>query len=362
MIKNLKARLPSGKRARLCVVGLFLGVLALLGGWFCYNRAFAEHSLTTFAMGSYVQQTVWGGQDAAQAASEAITQLENQISWRVEGSDIARLNGRAGAGSIELGTAGGSVLAEALELSRLSGGSLNIALGPVTRLWDFDNEPHVPEAGVLQEALALTSLDGIQLTSKGGKLEGTLEQAGMAVDLGGIGKGAACDAALAVYRETGVKRAVVAVGGSVGLYGEKPGGKPWRVAVRDPEGTGAVGTLELPGGFISTSGSYEKTFEENGIVYHHLLDPRTGYPAESGLVSVTVWTKDSGLASDGLATACFVLGLEDSTALLAEYGAEGLFINQEGHITITPGLADHFQLTTDHKLTVTTQDGDAKSS
>lgn len=360
MTKNLKARLPSGKRARLCGLGLVLGVLAALGGWFCYNRFFAEHSLTTFAMGSYVQQTVWGGQNAAQAANEAITQLENRISWRVESSDIAKLNSQAGSASVELGETAGGVLAEALELSRLSGGALNIALGPVTRLWNFDNEPHVPEAGVLQEALALTSLDGISLTGGDGKLKGALEQAGMGVDLGAVGKGAACDAALAQYREAKASAAVVAVGGSVGLYGEKPGGGLWKVAVQDPEGAGAVGTLELAGGFVSTSGSYEKTFEEDGKTYHHLLDPRTGYPAESGLVSVTVWTEDSGLASDGLATACFVLGLDEGAALLAEYGGEGLFIDQKGQITLTPGLSDHFQPATGRKLTVCTQDRGVK--
>ena len=108
--------------------------------------------------------------------------------------------------------------------------------------------------------------------------------------------------------------------------------------------------LSLPGGFVSTSGSYEKYFEQDGKKYHHILDPRTGYPAESGLVSVTVWcppgmdVKYPGALSDGLATACFVLGLEDGMELLESYGAEGIFITEGGDITITEGLEGRFTL------------------
>ena len=120
---------------------------------------------------------------------------------------------------------------------------------------------------------------------------------GMSIDLGAAGKGAACDTALEEYRRAGIKGAVVAVGGSIGLYGKKPDGKDFRVSVRSPEGEGSLGVLELPGGFVSTSGSYEKFFQQDGRTYCHLLDPRTGYPAESGLTSVTVWCQDSGALS-----------------------------------------------------------------
>lgn len=173
----------------------------------------------------------------------------------------------------------------------------------------------------------------------------------MALDLGAIGKGAACDAALECYRQSDVKAAVVAVGGSVGLYGTKPDGQAWRVSVRDPADAGGLGVLDLPGGFVSTSGSYEKFFEQDGKTYCHLLDPRTGFPAESGLASVTVWCPPDmeagypGALSDGLATACFVLGLEDSIPLLEQYGAQALFVDEEGWVTVTAGLREHFTLT-----------------
>ena len=149
------------------------------------------------------------------------------------------------------------------------------------------------------------------------KEDGTaaLQSHSAALDLGSVGKGAACDAAVAAYKEAGVDRAVVAVGGSVGVWGEKPFGQLWNIAVRDPDSEGSLGTLSVPSGFLSTSGSYEKQFEEDGVTYHHILDPKTGYPAESGLVGVTIWS-DSGVLSDALSTACFVLGMEESLPLL----------------------------------------------
>ncbi len=164
---------------------------------------------------------------------------------------------------------------------------------------------------------------------------------GMAVDLGAAGKGAACDKALAVYQEAGLAGGVAAAGGSVGLYGKKPGGSLWQISVRDPWGGGSVGVLELEEGFVSTSGSYEKTFQQDGITYHHLIDPKTGYPAESGLVSVTVCS-GSGALSDCLSTACFVLGEEKSLPLLESFSAQALFIHEDGSITCTPGLEEAF--------------------
>ncbi len=126
-------------------------------------------------------------------------------------------------------------------------------------------------------------------------------------------------------------RAVVSVGGSVGVWGEKPSGKPWYVALRDPDSEGSLGEISIPSGFLSTSGSYEKQFTQDGVTYHHLLDPDTGYPADTGLLSVTVWS-DSGVLSDALSTACFVMGMEDSQPLLEEFAQGAIFITEDHHL------------------------------
>lgn len=353
MQEKNRARLPLVRRAVLLGIAAVLA-LAGLGFWLWQSSWAREHELTAFAMGSYVQQTVWGSgaEDAMAETVRGIEELEREISWRLEG-DVALINSQAGGELVALDeeTGTGELLAEMLELCERSGGALDITLGPVTRLWDFDNEPRLPEPEELEKALELTGWQDVELTEDNSV---KLARPGMALDLGAVGKGAACDSAVSRYIcAGGVSGAVVAVGGSVGLYGQKPGGEDWQVGVRDPEGAGSLGVLSLPGGFVSTSGSYEKYFEQDGRVYCHLLDPRTGYPAESGLRSVTVWCPAEmndkythpGALSDGLATACFVLGTKDGMKLLESYGAQGIFIDEGNGIAVTGGLRDRFTLT-----------------
>lgn len=301
----------------------------------------ADNGLTTsasFAMGSYIDQTLYGrqGEAAGAAASQAIAQLENRISWRREHSDIYDLNASAGSGPVPLGDEARLVLETALSVSQASAGAFDPTIAPLSRLWDFDTDPRLPAPSEIEAALPLVGYQNLTLSAGGAEL-----LPGMAVDLGAAGKGAACDAAVEVYRQYGIKGAVIAAGGSVGLYGRKPDGTPWKVSVRDPWGAGSIGVLALEEGFLSTSGSYEKTFEQDGVSYHHLLDPQTGYPAQSGLVSVTVCSR-TGALSDCLATACFVLGYEESLPLLEAFGAEAVFIDESRRITCTPGLAEAF--------------------
>lgn len=357
-----------GKRARVFLAVLGGAVLLALVLYAFLNRS-QKYELTSFAMGSYVQQTVWGSRPEKAAAEnvQRIEALEKEISWRLDGS-IARINSQAGVEPVTVEGDAGGLLAEMLELCDRSGGALDITMGPVTRLWDFDNGPRLPGEDELEGALALVDHTGISMESEeymygvpnedgshtdclGVRYRVALPEPGMAIDLGAVGKGAACDIAGSCIWSEGVSAAVVAVGGSVGLYGEKPDGEEWQVGVRDPAGSGSLGVLKLPGGFVSTSGSYEKFFEQDGRIYWHLLDPRTGYPAESGLVSVTVWCPPEmdeeypGALSDGLATACFVMGLEDSLGLLESYGAEAVFIDEGCVVTVTEGLKERFTLT-----------------
>ena len=170
--------------------------------------------------------------------------------------------------------------------------------------------------------------------------------AGCTLDLGAVGKGSACDVAREYLKEQdGVQGAVIAVGGSILTYGRKPDGTAFRVAVQNPdeENGSYMGVIDLTGtACVSTSGDYEKYFVQDGKRYHHILDPATGYPSESGLSSVTVvcpdageWKEYAGLLSDGLCTACFVLGKEKGMELLEQYGMEGVFIDKERQVTVT---------------------------
>ena len=166
----------------------------------------------------------------------------------------------------------------------------------------------------------------------------------MVLDLGAVGKGLACDDILAYLEgQAEVKAAVISVGGGILTYGEKPDGTAFRVAITDPFDTGAYcGYLTLTGNwFVSTSGDYERFVEVDGKRYHHILNPATGYPAESGVKSVTILSKN-GMISDALSTACFVLGEEKGRLLAEKYGVEALFISEDGIISMTKGMREYF--------------------
>ena len=193
----------------------------------------------------------------------------------------------------------------------------------------------LPDAGDIESALSY--IDYNRLAVDGDTV--TAEQ-GTKVDLGAVGKGAACDAAREVLAARGVKGAVVSVGGSVLAYGRRnAAGDKWRIAVRHPrEADSYLGIITLDEGCVSTSGDYEKYFEKDGVRYHHLLDPATGYPAESDLISVTVVCK-SGLLSDALSTACFVLGSAHGTALVEAFDAGAVFVLTDGTIEVVGNVA-----------------------
>lgn len=332
------------RRLNFCLMAA--GVLAFIAAViiFCLTGD-RGYTVTTFSMGSYVQQTVYGAEseEAARLAANAVAELEDLISWRKEESDIARLNELAGEEFVELDERTVRVLSACLEVCRESEGAFDITIAPVSRLWNFDDNPHLPDGAMIEKFVQKVDYSTISLPEDG---TAALRKYDTALDLGAVGKGAACDEAIAAYAESGVDRAIVAVGGSVGVYGQKPFGKPWTIAVRDPAGDGSLGTLSIFDGFISTSGSYEKFFTEDGVTYHHILDPDTGYPAESGLVSVTV-KGSSGALSDALSTACFVLGLEESLPLIEKFDAEAVFVTEKNEIFITAGLKEGFTLTAD---------------
>ena len=323
------------KRLTLIFIAVLFLVIVVLALFPLLDREEERYEVTTYAMGSYVQQTVYGEnrEDAAVKAADAVEALEQKISWRVANSDIQKLNDDAGKDWVTLSDETLNILTQAQSVSEKSGGAFDVTIAPISRLWDFDDELNeVPDSDLITSLLpyvnsSLLRIDETEQTA-------SLKNLGMAVDLGSV----------RAYEEAGAKAAIIAVGGSVGVYGEKSSGKPWSVAVRDPNGDGSLGSVTLAEGFISTSGSYEKYFEQDGVLYHHLLNPKTGYPAESGLVSVTVVAK-SGVLSDALSTACFVLGRENGMKLLEEFDAEGIFIDSDNNITVTDGLKDRFTRT-----------------
>lgn len=308
-----------------------------------------NYTQSDIVMGTIVTSNIFTtGEDVNSEIFDVLTQVENAyISWREEDSEIARLNASAGnSEGVEITGKLEEMLQTTLDISEKSNGALDPTIGEISRLWDIDGEnPRVPEE---EEITALLKADGYKnVVCENQK---AVLDADTSIDLGAVGKGIGCDEAKA-FLETHqeISGAVVSVGGSILTYGTKENGSPWGVAITDPQSGGEnyMGVLYLEGeNYISTSGDYEKYFEQDGIRYHHILDPKTGYPARSGLTSVTI-VADNGLLSDGLSTACFVLGLEEGMKLAETYNAEAVFIDTDQNVYVTDGLQDKFELTSE---------------
>lgn len=298
----------------------------------------------SFLMDTLIQQRIGAAPNAEAVLDEAealLRQLDNALSRFCPESDVSRISASAGAAPIPVGEDTLEVLRFAKEFSRQYSSALAVTIAPLSDLWNVNAEdPRVPDASAIQAALAL--VDDAQLILEGDTA--FLARPGMSLDLGALGKGYACDRLIQLYRDKGVTAAIVSVGGSIAALG-RPEGRAYTIGIRDPRGDASsyIATLPLEDAFCSTSGDYEQYFEAGGVRYHHIFDPATGYPADSGLMSVTV-ISNSGIASDALSTACFVLGPEEGIALLEAWGAEGVFVQKDGVVRVTPGLKETFAL------------------
>lgn len=330
------------------VLAVIAAVLIYL--WVNYGYRTQSQESTSWAMGTYVQQVVYGknAQAALTTGSQAVTDLEDKISWRVDDSDISRLNNAAGSTWEKIDPKTISILKVSLDVAQKSNGFFDPTILPITSLWNFGgSNQRVPSQDELQKFLPYVNYQDLRINEADSTA--SLKKHYEGIDLGSIGKGAACDDVVAAYQNAGIDAGIVAVGGSIGLYGKKPGNSNWSVAIRDPKtadgNAGSIGTISMEGGqFVSTSGTYEKEFTQDGKTYHHLLNPKSGMPEDNGLVSVSV-VCDNGALSDALSTACFVLGLDDGMKLAESYQAGIVFVDQNGKVTVSSDLKGKFQLT-----------------
>lgn len=272
--------------------------------------------------------------DAAKIESIVAGLEENVLSRQNGNSLTARLNSNGGG---EVDEKMGSYMSVLLDVCKKSGGSFDFTLGEVSDIWGFGAETAVPNPYVLYNALKRTGYEKLDISGSSVTFGDKF-----LVDFGAAGKGIALDEIRTYLDESETKEAVISIGGSILLYGEKN----FSVGIRNPEGNAGsyVAILDIPAGCVSTSGSYERYFEEDGKIYHHIIDPETGYPAKSGVVSVTV-VSESGILSDALSTACFVLGIEKGAALAAEYGCETVFIDENKTVFVSDGLRDRIEIT-----------------
>lgn len=295
---------------------------------------------TFFAMDTAMDFTVYGDAALLDEAETLIGSLEEQVSVTDEHSDIYAID-HTGSGSLSGNAA--ELMEQTLELCRRTGGALDISVYPIVRAWGFTTGSYqVPDEETIQSLLPLVDYTQIQYDAATGVV--TLPE-GMEIDLGSVAKGYAGQLAAQMLREHGVQSALLNLGGNVQTVGAKPDGSPWQIGIKDPQGEDAMMVLSVEDQAVVTSGGYERYFEQDGQTYWHIMDPSTGHPADSGLISVTI-VGDEGVVCDGLSTALFVMGLEKAADLWAQSGDfEAVFVTASGEVYITEGLRDRFALT-----------------
>ncbi len=300
-----------------------------------------------FHMGTIISQEVYG-ESADKAADEVmkeIARLEAEMTVTKPGSEIERLNQMAGRGTVKLGPDSFYVLKTAVRYGEMSGGSFDVTVGPLVKTWGFfTGKARVPAPDEIRRLLSLVDYRDILLDEK--KLLAGLAREGQAVDLGGIAKGYAGDVAVGIYKRHGIKSACLNIGGNVVALGSKPDGSPWRIGIQDPRGEKGsyVGVVKVVDKAVVTSGDYERFIEpeKGGKRYHHILDPATGYPADSGLISATI-IADSSIEADALSTSVFILGLDKGMKLIESLnGVEAVLVTKDKKVYITGGLKESF--------------------
>lgn len=326
---------------RLFIGGLLVAALMLAG---CSAQTSAEESSQScevYAMDTVMTLEAYG-QNADAALDEAVAEIERlDALWSIASSDgeIARLNAEkqitASADTLAL-------LTRAKEISAATDGLFSTTIAPLMEAWGFTNGDYrIPDEAELSALLAHVDDEEIAISDSTVTIPADAK-----VDLGGIAKGFTSARVMEIFHENGIKNGILSLGGNVQALGTKPDGSLWRVGLQDPADERALfATLELADKAVITSGAYERNFEQDGVVYHHIIDPRTGYPAENGLSSVTI-VSDDGTLADGLSTALFIMGKESAVEFWRSHrnDFDMVLLADDGAVTVSAGIADALAL------------------
>ena len=330
---------------------ILLALLLLAGGvTFFYQQRTREYVSEQFLMDTLMTIRVYGDDpEMLRAAVAAAYHEMHRIADLADRfpppgtpacnlSDVCRINEQAGIAPVRVDADTLAMLALAKKYHDLSAGAFDVTIGPVMDLWGFAGDtPHIPPRDRIAETLTLVDSDLLQVNAPEQTVY--LPKVGMKLDLGAVAKGYATEKALQALEKSGIKKALIDAGGNIRVLGTNVRNSPWRIGIKDPrQGDAIVAVVALEDAAAVTSGDYYRYFEVDGQRYHHILDPRSGYPANTNK-SVTVISKDAGLA-DVLSTALFVMKGEEAVLLAEKLGVVLFLVSAGGRISHTSTLAD----------------------
>lgn len=302
----------------------------------------------TYMMGTIVQLNVYGknAEKATEYALKRVSDIEDKMSVNIETSEITKLNAKAGISGQKLSTDSYFVIEEAVKYSKLTGGAFDATIEPIVKLWGIGtNKERVPSKNEIHEKLKLVDYNNIVLDSKNSTVK--LKQTSQAVDLGGIAKGYTADEVKKVLINNKISSALINLGGNVYALGNKTDGTSWNIGIQNPlDARGKyLGTISVTDKSVVTSGNYERYFIKDGKRYHHIFDPKTGYPSQNGIISTTI-VSDKSIDGDVLSTSTYVMGVEKGLKLIESIkGVDAIFITSDKKVHVSSGLKNSFKLT-----------------
>lgn len=341
------------RRWGICNQLYFVAVLSFMLMTFCGCGTGKAVNRVLFNMDTVMDISVYGKETDLDEAEKMISDLDLRLSVTNRQSEIYRINHHE---EVLVSDETKEIIEKACELSRVTNGAMDISIYPIVNAWGFTgDEKRVPDEEKINELLAYVNYEKVEDSMD--DLNGNfLLPDGVEIDLGCIAKGYTGDKVIELLKSNGVEHAIISLGGNIHTLGKRVDEKPWRVAIVDPDDTKTyIGTVDVSDKVVITSGAYQRFFEEDGVIYHHIIDPSTGYPANSGLKSVTL-IGESGTVCDALSTAFYVMGLDKLTEWWSENGdaycVDAIIVDDRGTVYVTEGIKDDFTLMGDHSIEV----------
>lgn len=305
---------------------------------------------SSFFMGTIVNITLYDNpnENIIDKAFNRISEIESLLSLNLTDSEINKINEKSGLEPVKVSSLTFNIIEKSLEYSRLSNGNFDITIGPLVKLWGIGSDTaKLPDTNELLETIKTINFENIILDSKNNTV--FLREKNMILDLGAIAKGYITDVISDILIAEGVTKAIIDLGGNIFALGEKSKDENWKIGIQHPfENRGSpLGTINISNKSIVTSGIYERYLEINNTRYHHILNPKTGYPYDNNLASVTIVSSKS-IDGDALSTSTFGMGISDGLNLIESLdGIEGIFVTKSKEIFLSKGLKDNFKLLDD---------------
>jgi thiamine biosynthesis lipoprotein len=314
------------------------------------NKKESEETIVRefYGLGTIIRLRVDGknGEKAIQEAIDRLNIIENKMSVFKEFSEVSMINKNAGVSSQEVSEDTYFVIKKAVKYSILSEGTFDPTMKPIVSLWRIGSDnPRIPSKSEIAKNLKLVNYEDIILSEKDNSIG--LKHEKQAIDIGGIAKGYAADEVKNVFKNHKIRSALIDLGGNIYALGTKHDKTLWNVGIQNPFNTRGeyIGVISVENKSVVTSGNYERYFTREGKIYHHIIDPKTGYPSESEIISSTI-ISDHSIDGDGLSTGIYIMGLEKSIKLIESLkGIDAIFITKNKEVYVTSGIKNNFKIT-----------------